>query len=126
MQFLEPRRALIWEVKMTRKVNRHFFALAGALALLTPNLAQAEPTCHDEIARVQKLVDESKAGTAEVIDMRETSFATMHRQPTRDSVAKAKAEATGKAVALLDQARQEEAAGQNARCLKTLQSIVMP
>ena len=43
---------------MTRKVNRHFFALAGALAWLTPNLAQAEATCHDEIARVQILIDQ--------------------------------------------------------------------
>ena len=96
------------------------FALAGALTLLTPYLAQAE-TCHDEIARVQKLVDASVAGTAEITDLRESNFATMHRQPTRESVAKAKAEATGKAVALLDQARKEEAAGHNAQCLKTLQ-----
>jgi hypothetical protein len=111
---------------MARKVNRHFFALAGALALLTPNLAQAEAACHDEIARVQKLVDESKAGTAEVIDTRESTFATMHRQPTRQSVAQAKAESTEKASALLDQARKEEAAGKEAQCLRTLKSIVLP
>jgi hypothetical protein len=110
---------------MTKKVNRHVFALAGAFALLAPNLAQAE-TCHDEIARVQKLVDESMAGTAEVPDLRESSFATMHRQPTRDSVAKAKGEATGKAVALLDQARKEEAEGHPDACLETLRTIVLP
>lgn len=111
---------------MTRKVNRHFFALAGALAWLTPNLAQAEATCHDEIARVQILIDQSKAGTTELPDLPESNFATMHRQPTRQSVAQAKGEATVKAETLLDQARKEEAEGHDAQCLKTLQSIVMP
>jgi hypothetical protein len=110
---------------MTRK-NRHFFALAGALAFVTPNLAQAEPTCHDEIARAQKLIDQSKAGSAEVPDLPESDFATMHRQPTRQSVAQAKGEATQRASDLLDQARKQEAEGHNAQCLKTLQSIVMP
>ena len=110
---------------MTRKLDRHVFALAGAFALLTPNLALAE-TCHDEIARVQKLIDQSMAGTAEVPDMSKSNFATMHRQPTRQSVAQAKGEATEKAAALLDQARKQEAAGHPDACLKTLRTIVMP
>ncbi len=111
---------------MTSKMNRHFFALAGALALLTPNLAQAEGTCHEEIARAQKLIDQSKAGSAEVPDLPESDFATMHRQPTRQSVAQAKGEATQRASDLLDQARKQEAEGHPAECLKTLRTIVMP
>jgi hypothetical protein len=111
---------------MTRKLIQHFFALAGALALLAPNFALAEGTCHEEIARVQKLIDEAKVGSAEIPDLPESNFATMHRQPTRESVAQAKGEATQKASALLDQARTQEAAGHPNECLKTLRTVVMP
>jgi uncharacterized protein YggE len=110
---------------MTRRLNPHVFALAGAFALLIPNLAQAE-NCHDEIARAQTLIDKAKAGSAEVPDLPESNFATMHRQPTRQSVAQAKGEATQKASALLDQARKQEAEGHPAQCLETLRTIVMP
>jgi uncharacterized protein YggE len=110
---------------MIRSLNRHVFALAGAFALLIPTLAQAED-CHDEIARAQTLIDQAKAGSAEVPDMPETNFATMHRQPTRQSVAQAKGEALQKASALLDQARKQEAEGHPAECLTTLRTIVMP
>jgi|GEM_PF-5296948 len=110
---------------MTRSLNRHVFALAGAFALLIPNLAQAE-NCHDEIARAQTLIDEAKAGSVEIPDLPESNFATMHRQPTRQSVAQAKGEAAQKASALLDQARKQEAAGHPDECLATLRTIVMP
>jgi hypothetical protein len=110
---------------MTRKDNRHFFALAAAFALLSPNFARAE-NCHDEIARVQQLIDKSRAGTAEIPDLPESNFATMHRQPTRESVAQAKGEATQKATVLLEEARKQEAEGHPAECLKTLRTIVLP
>ena len=110
---------------MTRSLNQHVFALAGAFALLIPNLAQADK-CHDEIARAQKLIEQAKAGAAEVPDLPQSDFATMHRQPTRESIAQAKGEATERASALLDQARKQEAEGHPAECLKTLRTIVMP
>ena len=50
----------------------------------------------------------------------------MHRQPTRESVAQAKGEATQKATVLLEEARKQEAEGHPAECLKTLRTIVLP
>ena len=66
---------------MTRKDN-HFFALAAALALLSSNFAEAE-NCHDEIARVQQLIDKSRAGAAEIPGPAQIQF--RHHAPPADA-----------------------------------------
>ncbi len=98
--------------------------LAGAAALaIAPALARAE-TCAEGIARLQLEIDRSRA--SDIAPLPESNFATMHRQPTRDSVAAAKATSESRTSQLLDEARKQEAEGKEAQCLKTLNTIVMP
>lgn len=97
-------------------------------ALAAPALAQdaaAAPTrtCHSEIARLQALVDQAKAGGAPVPDMKEGTFATMHRQPTAASVLAADKDAMARAETALDTARKAETAHKEAACLKALDDI---
>jgi hypothetical protein len=110
---------------MRKKFNLKVLALLGASVVFAPNLARAE-TCHDEIARLQKLLDQAKDGDVYIEDLPESNFATSHHQPTPASIAKAKAEARQKAADLLTQARQQNAEGHEADCVKTLRPIIFP
>jgi hypothetical protein len=109
---------------MTRAITPKILALALplALTLAAPAFAQGR-TCHVEIARLQAVLD--KGGDIP-LDTKESDFATMHRQPTPDSIAAAKGDARAKAAMALDQARQFEAQGKEADCLKALDVIALP
>jgi hypothetical protein len=111
---------------MTRAVTLKILTLASAfalpLALAAPAFAQNR-TCHSEIARLQNVLD---TGGDIPLDMKESDFATTHHQPTPDSIAAAKGVARAKAAKALDQARQFEAQGKEADCLKALDVIALP
>jgi hypothetical protein len=109
---------------MTRAVTPKIFTLASAVALTlsAPAVAQSR-TCHSEIERLQAVLD--KGGDIP-LDMKESDFATTHHQPTPDSIAAAKGVARAKAAKALDEARQFEAQGKNAECLKVLDVIALP
>jgi hypothetical protein len=98
------------------------FNLVLALVLAGPASAQTR-TCHSEIARLQSVLD---TGGDIPLDMKESDFATTHHQPTADSIAAAKEVARAKAAKALDQARQFEAQGKQAECLKALNVIALP
>ena len=93
-----------------------FFALAGA--------ATAQPrSCRDEIARVQTLIDKAEAGGPPVPDMKESTFATTHHQPTAATVLAADKDALAKAKASLDRAKKAEAAHKESACLNAIDEI---
>jgi hypothetical protein len=97
--------------------------LVGLCALTGPALAQS-PTCQSEIARVQIIVDKAEAGGPPAQDLKEGSFATLHRQPTAASVLAADQAALAKAKAALAKAKSLQAAHKDAACLKALDEIV--
>lgn len=109
---------------MTRAVTHKFLTLASAVALImaAPAVAQSR-TCHSEIARLQAVLD---TGGDIPLDMKESDFATTHHQPTPDSIAAAKGVARAKAAKALDEARQFEAQGKEAECLKVLDVLALP
>jgi hypothetical protein len=109
---------------MTRAVTPILLAFVPLLAcgFAAPASAQSK-TCHSEIIRLQGLLDQSGAV---IPDMKESDFATTHHQPTPDSIAAAKEVARAKAAKALDQARQDEAQGKEADCLKVLDVIAIP
>jgi hypothetical protein len=97
-----------------------------ALAALTGSCALAAAqtrSCPSEIARVQILIDKAEAGGPPVPDMKESSFATMHHQPTAATVLAADKDALAKAKASLDRAKKAEAAHKEAACLSAIDEI---
>jgi hypothetical protein len=108
---------------MSRILIPSLAALAGFCALAAPAGAQTR-TCHGEIARVQILVDKAEAGGPPVPDMKESTFATTHHQPTAATVLAADKDALAKAKASLDRAKKAEAAHKEAACLKAIDEIV--
>ena len=84
------------------------FVAVCALAPPSATLAQAK-SCHAEIERLQLRLEKSRANV--IAELPQSNFATMHRQPTQATVAKAKGEAESKAQTLLDQARKLEKQG---------------
>jgi hypothetical protein len=109
---------------MTRAVTLIVLACVPllGLGLAAPASAQSK-TCHSEIIRLQALLDQN-GGV--IPDMKESDFATTHHQPTADSVAAAKEVARARATKALAQARQAEAQGKEADCLKALDVIAIP
>jgi hypothetical protein len=97
--------------------------LACALAQTCAPMAQAK-SCRAEIEQLQTRLEKSRANVIAVLP--QSTSATMHRQPTQASVAKAKGEAESKAEALLEQARKLEAQGKDAECLKVLEPVILP
>ncbi len=97
-------------------------ALASVLALLAPNLARAD-ACGDEITRQETRLNDARARGGALPDLPESNFATMHRQPTPSTVAKAKGESEGKAASVLEQARKLHEEGRKEECLRVLKEI---
>lgn len=106
------------------KMSRVLFAFSGLTLLCAPDAALAQDrTCQSEVARLQALVDQAQAGGQPVEDMKEGAFATMHRQPTAATVLAADKDAMARAQGALERARQFQAKGNNAACLKALDEI---
>jgi hypothetical protein len=97
-------------------------ALAGVCALAGAAGAETR-SCRDEIARVQSLIDKAEAGGPPVPDMKESTFATTHHQPTPATVLAADKDALAKAKAAVDRAKKAEAAHSDAACLKAIDEI---
>ncbi len=94
------------------------------MVLCAPGAALAQGrTCQGEIARLQALIDQAQTGGQPVEDMKEGDFATMHRQPTAATVLAADKDAMAKAKDALQRARQFQAKGENAACLKALDEV---
>jgi hypothetical protein len=91
-------------------------------ALLAPGLARAD-ACGDEIARQETRLNDTRARGGAVPDLPESSFATMHRQPTPSTVAKAKGESDSKAASALERARKLHEEGRSQECLRVLREI---
>ena len=99
--------------------------VALAIAAFATATVRAE-TCAEAIARLQERIDVARAKAAGVGDLPESSFATMHRQPTRNSVAEAEAQSQDKAALILDEARKLDGDGKEEACKRKLATIVMP
>jgi hypothetical protein len=91
-------------------------ALMGLAILLSPVAASAA-TCPQMVAGLQSYLAQhpAQAGTRP-----QTHAAQLNHQPTRASLAKAKAESHDNLVALLAKAQAEQAAGDAQACRKTL------
>jgi hypothetical protein len=103
--------------------------LLGAAALALSNGPSQAGPCSDEIDRMQARVDAMIAATAAAGPAgRESSAATMHRQPTPDSIAAAE-EKLGegaraeRALAALAQARAAARAGDQSACERALADV---
>lgn len=116
---------------MTLKLVRKALVCAGltmlVLSPVNPSFA-ASDACMAGIERVQVQLDAALARRAAAgPSAKETSFATMNRQPTPATVARAEAQlgdwpGATKAVAALRSARQAQAAGDRRGCLNALRS----
>jgi hypothetical protein len=100
---------------------------AAAVGLLLPTSVYAK-SCSAEIDRTQMVVDAVLAKRAQVSPWApESTFATMNRQPTPATIAKAENEYGGwasgaKAIKALRNARAAEAAGNSQTCLSELRT----
>lgn len=100
---------------------------APVVGLASPSWA-ASKACVVGIERAQAELDARLARSAAAGPFgRETTFATMGRQPTPSSVARAEKQlgdwpGAPKAVAALRQAREAQAVGNDRRCLSAVQS----
>jgi hypothetical protein len=105
-------------------MSRVLFAFAALTALCAPDAAMAQGrTCQSEIARLQALINKARTGGPPVEDMKEGTFATMHRQPSAADVLAADQDAMARAQNALDRAKTFQANGKNAACLKALDEI---
>jgi hypothetical protein len=104
------------------KSHLNTLRLACVLALLAPNLAQAD-ACGDEIAKQETRLNSARASGAAEADLPESNFATMHRQPTPSTVARARGESDSKAVSALERARKLHQDGREQECLRVLKEI---
>jgi hypothetical protein len=104
------------------KLHLNILRLVCVLALAAPNLARAD-ACGDEITRQEARLNSARASGGGESDMRESNFATMHRQPTPSTVARAKGESDSKAASALERARKLHEDGREQECLRVLKEI---
>ncbi len=105
-------------------MSRVLMVFSALTVLCAPGAAMAQGrTCQSEIARLQALIDKAQAGGAPVEDMKEGTFATMHRQPSAADVLAADKDAMARAQNALERARKFQTNGKNAACLKALDEI---
>jgi hypothetical protein len=122
--FVTPFAGLLKGSPMFRAFAPFLLGLAVAFSFSAAASAQAATrNCHDEIARLENLITQAKAGGAPVTDMKEGSFATMHRQPSAASVLAADKDALARAQAALDTAKKAEAKHNEAACLMGMDDI---
>jgi hypothetical protein len=110
------------ERAMTRATISTLLGFACLLAVAAPASAQTR-TCQSEIDRLQTLISNAESGGAPVTDMKEGTFATLHRQPSASSVLAADKDAMAKAKTALDTAQKLHKQGKDAECLKAMDDI---
>lgn len=115
---------------MLNRIGKALLYSAPVIVLLNvtgPAMA-ASDACSTGIDRVQAQLDAALARSAAAgPSAKESSFATMRRQPTPETVARAEAQVgdwqgATKAVAALQNARDAKARGDQRTCLKALES----
>jgi hypothetical protein len=95
-------------------------AVVAFVALgLSATQGYASP-CGDEIARLEKVLSESKTDPAIGPTAPQSVDAQLGYQPTPDSVRRADAEARARFAAVLNRAKAFEAEGKSAECLQAV------
>lgn len=93
------------------------FSAAGLALIFCVGVAQAD-TCAQKIAQLEKRI--KRAPEPGGAPLPETTFATMHRQPTQESVEKAMRQSDADA---LDDARLLNAEGKEKECLAKIKPL---
>jgi hypothetical protein len=112
-----------------RRFRRRRRAIKGAVLIFvcvvspSPGWATA---CSQEINRTELSLEKARIENAFVPDMPESTYAKMHRQPTEETVANARAEAMQTAEQALIIARKQDAEGEEDECLTTMKIFTSP
>lgn len=112
-----------------RRFRPHRRAIKGAV-LIFVCVVSASPgwatACSQEIDRTELSLAKARIEDAFVPDMPESTYAKMHRQPTEETVANARAEAMRTAEQTLVAARNQDAEGKEDECLTTMKVLASP
>jgi hypothetical protein len=81
--------------------------------------------CHAAIARLEKVLNEALAHGRVLATVPESVGAMLHRQPTRDSVAKAQRESVERVENSLATARELRSEGKRSQCISMLEKIAL-
>jgi hypothetical protein len=92
--------------------------VALALMPVWPVVAHATP-CGERIAKLEIELRQAEADRR-ILSARESTAATMHRQPTPESIARAETQVQDHLASRLKTARRLNAQGKEARCLTAL------
>jgi hypothetical protein len=90
-----------------------------ALVSVGPVFAAHATTCGERIAKLQTELRQAEADRR-VLSARESTSATMHRQPTPESIAKAETEVREHLVSRLEAARKLNSEGKESECFAAL------
>jgi len=82
--------------------------------------------CRAAIERLETVMNQARANGRVVASAPESVAAMLHRQPTRDSVAKAQSEAVQRVEASLATARKLRSEGRRSECIATLEKVASP
>ena len=93
--------------------------MTAAAFIIAHTAAYAGP-CTDEIAKLQKIADDTRAGGFTGPTANQTIGAQLHHQPTPNSIAVAENMASGKVDAVLTSAKSLDGAGKEADCMEAV------
>ena len=82
--------------------------------------------CGAAIARVETALDQARASGRVVATAPESVGAMLHRQPTRDSVARAQSETEQRVESSLTTARKLRVEGKRSECIAVLEKMASP
>jgi hypothetical protein len=82
--------------------------------------------CGAAIARLETVLGQARASGRVVASAPESVGAMLHRQPTRDSVARAQSETEQRVEALLEAARKLRVEGKRSECIAVLEKVAAP
>jgi hypothetical protein len=93
--------------------------IALALTAVLPVVAARATTCGERIAMLETELREAEAGQRE-LSARETTAATMHRQPTPETIASSEARVRRQLASRLKAASKLNSKGREAKCFAAL------
>jgi hypothetical protein len=82
--------------------------------------------CGAAIARVEMVLNQARTNGLGVLSAPESVGAMLHRQPTRDSVARARSEAAQRVEDTLATARKLRVEGKRSECIAVLEKVASP
>ncbi len=101
-------------------INLRFVALIAAAFIATQTTAQAG-ACTEEIAKLQKVADDTRAHGFTGPTANQSIGAQLHHQPTPESIAVAENMASGKVDAVLASAKKSDDEGKEADCMSSIE-----